>query len=114
MSTNFVGKEPVDQFPPESISKIDEEELTRREAQRDPAKEPGANKRAGVATRDPAQFDTAGRSNHGDPKPVSGGLLCTRARVAILTTLRRPNPVGQRRCVTIGHFGRHVGTSLYN
>jgi len=72
---NFVGTEPVDQFPPESVSKIDDNELTKREAQRDPAKEPGANKRAGVATRDPAEFDTTGRGGYGDPKPVKDPIV---------------------------------------
>lgn len=50
---NFVGDEPVDAFPSEAIQKVDEDELTRRELHRDPAKEPGANRREGVASRNP-------------------------------------------------------------
>ena len=49
----FVGTKPVDDFPPEAVAKIPDDELNKREANRDPAKEPGANKRAGAATRDP-------------------------------------------------------------
>lgn len=52
---NFVNTEPVDEFPPEAVQKIDDDELTKRETNRDSAKEPGANKRAGAATRDPAR-----------------------------------------------------------
>lgn len=56
---NFVGDKPVDSFPPEAIKKIPEEQLTKSELQRlseskGADKVPGANKRAGVATRDPA------------------------------------------------------------
>ena len=55
MSTqNFVGTKPVDQFPSDATAKIPDSELDKREAQRDAAHEPGANKRAGVASRDPA------------------------------------------------------------
>lgn len=72
---NFTGTEPVDQFPHEVAEKIDDDELTRREAQRDSALEPGANKRAGVATRDPAAFDTKGRGASGDPKPVRDPVM---------------------------------------
>ncbi|OSX57104.1 hypothetical protein POSPLADRAFT_1061805 [Postia placenta MAD-698-R-SB12] len=72
---NFTGTEPVDQFPPEVTQKIDDDDLTQREAQRNPAREPGANKRAGAATRDPAAFDTKGRGASGDPKPVRDPVM---------------------------------------
>jgi len=70
---NFVGGKPVDSIPSEATQKIDETELTKEEIHRDPKEQPGANKRAGVATRDPEQFDTTGdggRGGYGDPKPV--------------------------------------------
>ncbi|KAI0930960.1 hypothetical protein AcV7_005000 [Taiwanofungus camphoratus] len=70
-SQNFVGNKPVDSFPSESVSKIDDDdELTKCEVHRDPAKEPGANRRAGVASRNPA-----GRGGYGDPKPVRDPIL---------------------------------------
>ncbi|KAH9831439.1 uncharacterized protein C8Q71DRAFT_861804 [Rhodofomes roseus] len=78
MSTqNFVGTQPVDNLPPSAASKIPDSELDKREAQRDPAQEPGANKRAGVASRVPADFDTTGRSGgpHGDPKPTADPVV---------------------------------------
>ncbi|KZT69528.1 hypothetical protein DAEQUDRAFT_726495 [Daedalea quercina L-15889] len=78
MSTqNFVGTQPVDQFPSDATSKISDSELDKREARRNPVQEPGANKRAGVASRDPAEFDTVGRSGgpHGDPKPTADPVL---------------------------------------
>ena len=53
-SQNFVGDKLVDDFPPQTIQKGDEGDLTKREAQRDPGVEPGANKRAGAASRNPA------------------------------------------------------------
>ncbi|PFH49276.1 hypothetical protein AMATHDRAFT_147983 [Amanita thiersii Skay4041] len=54
MSTQkFVGNEPVESFSKEETQKIDDETLTRQEASRDPAKQPGANKRAGAASRNP-------------------------------------------------------------
>jgi len=62
VTQNFVGDKPVDAFPPEATDKIPDDELTKREQQRlskpDADKEPGANKRAGVATRDPARLST--------------------------------------------------------
>ncbi|CCL99758.1 uncharacterized protein FIBRA_01780 [Fibroporia radiculosa] len=72
---NFIGTDPVDRFPPEATSKIDDNELTKREVQRDSTKEPGANKRAGVASRNPADFDTSGQKNYGDPKPVQDPVM---------------------------------------
>ncbi|KAF7798285.1 hypothetical protein EIP86_009504 [Pleurotus ostreatoroseus] len=74
-SQNFVGDKLVDDFPPQTIQNGDEGDLTKREAQRDPGVEPGANKRAGAASRNSADFDTAGsggRGSHGDVKPVQG------------------------------------------
>lgn len=55
-STTFVGDKPVDQLSPEDTQSLSNEELTKQEAQRlkEGAKEPGMNKRAGVASRDPA------------------------------------------------------------
>ncbi|KAF8551115.1 hypothetical protein OG21DRAFT_1487229 [Imleria badia] len=61
VTQNFIGDKPVCAFPPEAIQKIPDDELTKRELKRlskGADKEPGANRRAGVATRDPAQFDT--------------------------------------------------------
>lgn len=83
---NFTGTEPVDQFPHEVAEKIDDDELTRREAQRDSALEPGANKRAGVATRDPAgerasRAPTQGRLTRGVQHSTrrAAGRLVTRS-----------------------------------
>jgi len=91
VTQNFVGDKPVDAFPPEATDKIPDDELTKREQQRlskDADKEPGANKRAGVATRDPArmstfkqtirtdpcaiEFDTKRRGGQGDHLPTKG------------------------------------------
>ena len=58
VTQNFVGDKPVDKFPPEAIQKIPDDELTKRELIRlskGADKEPGANRRAGVATRDPTR-----------------------------------------------------------
>ena len=93
MSTqNFIGTNSVDQFTSGATARIPDSELNKHEAQRDPTQESGANKRAGVASRDPAgmslmhprpcpwlstasEFDTVGRSGgpHGDMKPTAGG-----------------------------------------
>ena len=51
---SFVGNKPVDQLPSEATQKIPDEQLTKAEVNRDPKEQPGANKRAGIATRDPA------------------------------------------------------------
>ncbi|KAI9566258.1 hypothetical protein HD554DRAFT_2118816 [Boletus coccyginus] len=92
VTQNFVGDKPVDTFPPEATHRIPDDELTKREQQRlskDADKEPGANKRAGVATRDPArtsihskrtirtdlcaiEFDTKHRGGQGDHLPTKG------------------------------------------
>ncbi|OCH87927.1 hypothetical protein OBBRIDRAFT_836993 [Obba rivulosa] len=75
---NFVGDKPVDQFPPEATQKIDEMQLTKEEIHRDPRVQPGANRRAGVATRDPEAFDTTGdggRGGWGDPKPIRDPVI---------------------------------------
>lgn len=93
VTQNFVGDKPVDAFPPEAIQKIPDDELTKRELERlskGADKEPGANKRAGVATRDPAgtsirfqandgyrplctiEFDTKHRGGQGDHLPAKG------------------------------------------
>lgn len=55
-STTFVGNKPVDEIPSQATQQLSNEELTRQEVQRlkEGASEPGANKRAGVASRDPA------------------------------------------------------------
>ena len=91
---NFVGDKPVDSFPPETIQKIPDDELTKREVKRlseGANKEPGANKRAGVATRDPArtsihampsictdsctvEFEAKHRGGQGDHLPTEGTL----------------------------------------
>ncbi|EMD39471.1 hypothetical protein CERSUDRAFT_91979 [Gelatoporia subvermispora B] len=77
-SQNFVGNTPVDKFPSQATQQISDEELTKAEAHRDPNQQPGANKRAGVATRDPKQFDTTadgGRGGWGDAKPVKDPVM---------------------------------------
>lgn len=55
MSTtqNFVGNKIVDEFDSSTLQKPSDDELTRKEVRRDPRQEPGANKREGVATKDP-------------------------------------------------------------
>ena len=50
---SFVGDKPVEQLPAEATQKIPDEQLDKMEAHRDPKDQPGANKRAGIATRDP-------------------------------------------------------------
>jgi len=73
VTQNFVGDKPVDAFPPEATQKIPDDELTQRELKRlskGADKDPGANRRAGVATRDPAQFDTKHRGGQGDHVPT--------------------------------------------
>ncbi|EIM86314.1 uncharacterized protein STEHIDRAFT_157815 [Stereum hirsutum FP-91666 SS1] len=78
-STTFVGNKPVDEIPSQATQQLSNEELTRQEVQRlkEGASEPGANKRAGVASRDPAEFDSQTRSSnaHGDTKPVQDPVL---------------------------------------
>lgn len=49
----FVGDKPVEQLPTEAAQKIPDDKLDKAEAQRDPSQQPGANVRAGIATRDP-------------------------------------------------------------
>lgn len=50
----FVGDKLVDEYPGSVLQKADDVELTRKEVKRDPAKQPGANKREGIASRNPA------------------------------------------------------------
>jgi len=51
---NFVGNETVDEFPASSVQKPSDEELARKEFRRLSHKDASdANKREGVATRDP-------------------------------------------------------------
>ena len=52
---NFVGNEPVDQFPKGAVQQVDVNKLEQAEKQRlaQGAKEPGAATRAAVASRDP-------------------------------------------------------------
>ncbi|KAJ3574754.1 hypothetical protein NP233_g1554 [Leucocoprinus birnbaumii] len=58
MEASFVGNKQVDSrnLPASSTQKVPDEELDRQEARRlkEGAQEPGANKAAGVASRDPA------------------------------------------------------------
>ncbi|GJE98071.1 hypothetical protein PsYK624_142930 [Phanerochaete sordida] len=54
----FVGNKPVDQLPSEAAQKIPDEHLDKLEASRNASEQPGANKRAGIASRDPADVDT--------------------------------------------------------
>ncbi|EGN97786.1 hypothetical protein SERLA73DRAFT_182532 [Serpula lacrymans var. lacrymans S7.3] len=75
---NFVGNKPVESFPPEAIQKIPDDELTKREAERlskGDSKQPGANKRAGAATRNPADYDTTGRGGQGNTQPVEDPVI---------------------------------------
>ena len=51
---NFVGDKPVDMFSEDAVKKVDDKELTHRGVHRDIASQPGATKREGVASRDPA------------------------------------------------------------
>jgi hypothetical protein len=57
MEASFIGNKQVDprHLPESNIQKIPDEELNKREAERlkDGAKEPGANKAAGAASRNP-------------------------------------------------------------
>lgn len=50
----FVGDKPVDEFPGSVLQKADDDMITRKEVERDPAKQPGANKREEITSRDPA------------------------------------------------------------
>ena len=50
----FVGDKPVEQLPQEAKDKIPDPKLDKMEAHRDPKVQPGANRRAGIASRDPA------------------------------------------------------------
>ncbi|KAH8106370.1 hypothetical protein DFH11DRAFT_1518291 [Phellopilus nigrolimitatus] len=68
----FIGDTPVDALPASATRKADEDALTRAEARRNPAVQPGANKRQGVASRDPADFDTARRGGQGNTQPQNG------------------------------------------
>ena len=49
----FVGDKPVEQLSEQSKQKISDAELDKTKANRGPSEVPGANKRAGIATRDP-------------------------------------------------------------
>jgi len=55
MEASFVGDKRVDKLPESSTRKISDEELDKKEARRlkAGAKEPGTNKLAGAASRDP-------------------------------------------------------------
>jgi len=55
MEGSFIGDKRVDKLPESSTRKISDEELDKREARRlkAGAKEPGINKLAGAASRDP-------------------------------------------------------------
>ncbi|KAI0063754.1 hypothetical protein BV25DRAFT_1823794 [Artomyces pyxidatus] len=72
----FVNDQLVDEYPTEATQKIDDDELTKREIQRlsnsEKPDEPGVSKRAGAASRDPAEYDTQSRATnaYGDTKPV--------------------------------------------
>ena len=77
MQQNFVGDKPVDSFPAGATDKIPNDELAKREAERlaQGAQEPGAGKRAGVASRDPAEHDPRTGGGHGDPKPTQDPVM---------------------------------------
>ncbi|EIW81629.1 hypothetical protein CONPUDRAFT_154160 [Coniophora puteana RWD-64-598 SS2] len=79
MHQNFVGDKPVDTFPAEATEKIPDEELAKREAERLKAGAGGgAGKRAGVASRDPAEHDPRASTTGGgwgDPKPTTDPVM---------------------------------------
>lgn len=72
---DFVGDKPVEKIPEDAKKKIADEELMKEDLERlsKTDHEPGAAVRAGVATRDPNEFDTRSRG-WGDPKPVQGNF----------------------------------------
>ncbi|KZT22813.1 hypothetical protein NEOLEDRAFT_1216217 [Neolentinus lepideus HHB14362 ss-1] len=76
---NFVGDKLVDELPAQATQKINDDELTKREAQRlqNGAREAGVNKRAGAAALDPSEHDSRSQntSTHSDPKPVQDPVL---------------------------------------
>ncbi|XP_006461525.1 hypothetical protein AGABI2DRAFT_118406 [Agaricus bisporus var. bisporus H97] len=73
MEASFIGNKQVDprNLPQSSTQKIPDEELNKREAERlkEGAKEPGANKAAGAASRNPQDYDTSKRGGQGDTQP---------------------------------------------
>lgn len=73
---NFVGDQPVEQIPEDAKKKIADEELVKEDIDRLSKKDhqPGAAVRAGVATRDPSEFDTRS-GGWGDPKPVKDPIM---------------------------------------
>jgi len=81
MHQNFVGDKPVDTFPASATDKIPDEQLAKREEERLKAGGggvAGAGKRAGVASRDPAEHDPRASTNgggHGDPKPTTDPVI---------------------------------------
>lgn len=79
MEASFVGNKQVDphNLPKSSTQKIPDEELDKREAQRlkEGAKEPGANKVAGAASRDPQDYDTSNRGGQGNTQPQKDPIL---------------------------------------
>jgi len=75
----FVGNQPVDHVPPEKLQKPSDDEIARQEAARlsDPEglKRGGAATRAGVATRDPDEFDTTHRGGQGNTQPQADPVI---------------------------------------
>lgn len=76
MKQDFVGDKSVEQIPEDARKKIPDEELIKEDVERLSKKdrEPGVAVRAGVATRDPNEFDTRSRG-WGDPKPVQDPIM---------------------------------------
>lgn len=96
MQASFVGDKRVDpqNIPEANTKKVPDEELDKREAQRikEGAKEPGMNKAAGAASRNPdgqcqlslsastavtpyVDYDTSSRSGQGNTQPQKGELF---------------------------------------
>lgn len=70
---DFVGNQPVEQIPGDAKQKIPDEDLMKEDIKRLSKKdhEPGASVRAGVATRDPNEFDSRSGNERGNSKPVT-------------------------------------------
>ncbi|TFK39217.1 hypothetical protein BDQ12DRAFT_682389 [Crucibulum laeve] len=76
MESRFVGDKQVDQFSPQDLTKIPDEELTKRDVKRIQEHEgPGAAVRAGAATRNPEDYDTKGRGGQGNVVPQADPVI---------------------------------------
>lgn len=79
MEASFVGDKQVNphKIPESNTRKIPDQELDKREVRRlrAGATDPGTNKLAGAASRDPKDYDTSGRSGQGDTQPQNDPIL---------------------------------------